>query len=215
MVMEELYTKKGLMRLKELYAGEGLYTEKSLVGLCGRKILLFFLLTLTGLIPKKATSTVQYIVSPIVAVDSKKLSTAEHILKCNPRIGLLQAKIIAEVIDEQAGEYKVPPLLISSIFMVESAYKIDAYNSRSKDYGIGQVSIWHVKKSKLSVRRLLYDLDYSVMHAVRIFSWFYRTYPVEEAIARYNAGTRPGVLKWKSVKRYVALVKMYWSRGGE
>lgn len=147
------------------------------------------------------------------AENSSQVSTTEHIMRCNPGIGIVYATIIGSLIDKYSAEYDVPRLVVSSIFMLESAYKVSAFNSKTKDYGIGQVSEYHIKKSKLDRRRLLYDLDYSVKWAVHIYAWFHKTYPVEESIARYNCGTKKSCIKDKKVVKYLKLVKRYLNRG--
>ena len=114
---------------------------------------------------------------------------------------------LARVIRDVAKKYGVPANVVAGIAFVESSYKLNAVNKASNDYGIMQVNGWHVRNSKLSVDKLLTDLEYSVEHGVRIFKWFYNKYPLDEAIARYNCGVRKDCIKWKKVKRYVDLVK--------
>ena len=104
-------------------------------------------------------------------------------------------------------KYGIPVNIIMAIAFVESSYILDAVNGKSNDFGIMQVNQWHVDRSELDKQKLLTDMDYSFYHGVRIFSWFYRTYPLEEAIARYNCGTRPNCIQWVSVKKYVDKVR--------
>ncbi len=110
---------------------------------------------------------------------------------------------------------KVDQNLLLSIIRVESAFKVNAYNKKSKDYGLMQVNEWHVKRKKLKKALLLSDIDYNIHHGCQILKWFVSVYPFKEAIGRYNAGTGSEVLKYPSVKRYMRLVlKHYKLLGG-
>ena len=103
--------------------------------------------------------------------------------------------------------FKVPVTLIIAIARVESSYRLGAVNPKSKDYGIMQINEYHVKRGNLNRDKLLGDLEYSFYHGVRVFSWFYKTYPLEEAIMRYNCGTRKGCTGLASVKDYLSKVQ--------
>jgi len=104
-------------------------------------------------------------------------------------------------------KFKIPVNIIIAIAMVESSYVLRAVNLKSRDYGIMQINEYHVKHSKLNRDKLLSDLDYSFYHGVRVFSWFYRKYPLDEAIMRYNCGTSKGCTELKSVRNYLTKVQ--------
>jgi hypothetical protein len=118
-------------------------------------------------------------------------------------------KKLSNTIYRYSEQYGIPYAYIQSIFFVESSYNLNAVNSKSKDYGIGQVNMWHIKNKKLSKNRLLNDMDYSVHESVKIMHWFYKTYRDKEPnewLARYNCGTKPSCIHWSSVKRYIKKV---------
>jgi soluble lytic murein transglycosylase-like protein len=106
-----------------------------------------------------------------------------------------------------SNKHEVPLGLILAIAFVESSYKLGAVNKSSNDYGIMQVNSWHIDRSNLDKQRLLTDMDYSFDQGTKILKWFYDTYPLEEAIKRYNCGTRKNCINWKKVKKYLDKVQ--------
>lgn len=104
-------------------------------------------------------------------------------------------------------KFKIPVNVVIAIAMVESSYVLRAVNLKTRDYGIMQINEYHVKHDNLNRDKLLGDLDYSFYHGVRVFSWFYKTYPLNEAIMRYNCGTRKGCTELESVKDYLSKVQ--------
>lgn len=135
--------------------------------------------------------------------------TLTQVRRNNPYLSKKYSEEVAVSIDKYAKEYKIPPNIIAAIFMVESGYKLNSINKASSDYGIGQVNEYNIRAYKLDKMRLLTDLDYSVKWGVHVFAWFYKKYPLDTAIKRYNCGTRPSCVRIKSVKRYLRLVKKY------
>ena len=91
---------------------------------------------------------------------------------------------------EHSKQYSVDPYLVTSILLVESGGKIDAYNERTKDYGLMQINEYHIKRG-LDKKRLLSDPDYSIKHGVRILAYFKRFRGAEPQTwyCRYNVGT--------------------------
>ncbi len=120
-----------------------------------------------------------------------------------PGMQIIDMVQVYEAARKASIKHNVPERLILAIAFVESSYRLNAVNRGSNDYGIMQVNIWHVKRSKLSIKRLTTDIDYSFDKGVEILKWFYDTYPLDEAIMRYNCGTRPSCIKWKRVKKYL------------
>lgn len=112
---------------------------------------------------------------------------------------------------------KAPADITLAIIMTESSFKTNAYNKHTKDYGLMQINAFHVRKRKLSRERLLRDVTYNVMHGCQIFNWFYKTYPLNEAIMRYNVGTRKNAIKSKAAKRYLRNIYKYLNiiKGGK
>jgi soluble lytic murein transglycosylase-like protein len=100
--------------------------------------------------------------------------------------------------------------LLLAIVKVESDYVVSAYNIASKDYGLMQINQWHVDRSRLDVGKLLTDVEYHLSQGVPILEWFLSKYELEEAVSRYNCGTRVGCIKWRSVVRYRNRVIYYY-----
>lgn len=100
--------------------------------------------------------------------------------------------------------------LVLSIIRVESNYKVGAVNSKSSDYGLMQVNNWHVKKKGLSKERLLTDVSYNMQEGCKILSYFVGRYNnIDEAIARYNCGTKASCVDWDGPKDYLKKVLTY------
>ena len=139
--------------------------------------------------------------------DTEVSLLTSHILSNRASLPVIKASEIAKVILEVSAKYKVPAFLVSAIANVESSYRLNAVNKGSSDYGIMQVNAWNVRKLKLDKARLLTDLKYSVDAGVSILAWFVKKYPLDEAIMRYNCGTRPSCVRLPQVKRYLRKVK--------
>jgi soluble lytic murein transglycosylase-like protein len=125
----------------------------------------------------------------------------------NEFISLGQATMIVEAARQASVRYKIPVNILLAIAFVESSYKINAINFGSNDYGIMQVNQWHIDRSGWSKQKLLTDVFYAFDKGAKVFEWFYNKYPLDEAIARYNCGTRVNCPSWSKVKKYVAKVK--------
>jgi soluble lytic murein transglycosylase-like protein len=143
--------------------------------------------------------------------DASEAQIRRQILQNNPRLKSKMAYVnrIAHFTVKLAKKHGIPAIVYTAIMSVESNYKLNAVNRHSNDYGIGQVSIYHIKRSKLSIRRLLTDLEYSIEQGMIIYKWFYKTYAkrsLNESIGRYNCGTAPSCPNWKVVRRYIRLV---------
>lgn len=143
----------------------------------------------------------------IITASCLASTVRQQIIINKPGIPPFYADLLAEVIEAKSDEFKVPSNVIAAIMFVESSYDQYAYNTKTKDFGLMQVSMFHVRKKKLNKRRLLIDIEYNVHHGVKIFSWFYRRYKLDHAIMRYNQGTRKNAIKSKNSKKYLRLVK--------
>ena len=117
-----------------------------------------------------------------------------------------QAMKLVAAANISCAKYGIPVNVVLAIAFVESSYRLNAVNKGSNDYGIMQVNQYHVDRGA-DKQRLLTDLQYSFDQGVKVFSWFYKTYPLDQAIMRYNCGTRSSCVDLKSVKRYLRLVK--------
>lgn len=137
------------------------------------------------------------------------LTTFEHVKRNN---GLLRDDVIIEIanaIVKAASIYNIHPHLISAIARVESSYYLGAINKKSNDFGIMQVNQFNIDAYGFDKNRLLGDYDYSVQAGTAILAWFLARYPWEEAVRRYNCGTRRECINWKGPKRYLRLVKKF------
>lgn len=130
-----------------------------------------------------------------------------QISRNNPALNMNKINKIYAGAVEASKAYDIPVNLLLAIASVESNYKLSAVNGATGDFGIMQVNQWHVKNSNLDLDRLLTDYAYSFTQGARVFKWFYDKYPLEEAIARYNCGTKPKCITWSKVRKYVKKVK--------
>ncbi len=102
--------------------------------------------------------------------------------------------------------------LVLSIIMTESSFKVNAYNANSGDYGLMQVNEWHVKRLKLDKVALLTNVIYSVDVGCNILGWFTKTYKLDEAVMRFNVGTRKSAVQSDAAKKYLSSVMKYYNR---
>lgn len=114
---------------------------------------------------------------------------------------------MAKAAERSSKRYHVPVNIILAIAAAESSYMLDAVNGDTNDYGIMQVNLTYHKK--YDKEKLLTDIEYSVDAGTEVFYWFYSRYPLDEAIMRYNCGTRPGCIEKKKVKKYLERVKSF------
>ncbi len=99
--------------------------------------------------------------------------------------------------------FGIPAVLLQAIAFIESSYRVNAVNKSSNDYGIMQVNSYNIKAYGFNKTKLLTDLQYGVNAGARVFYWFYKRYPLDEAIMRYNCGTRPKCIKLPQVRAYL------------
>ena len=116
-----------------------------------------------------------------------------------------QAKEIAKAVRLYCSDVN----LALSIIKAESDFKLYAVNSKSKDFGLMQISVYHVKKKQLDIEALLTSADYNIRHGCEILEWFTETYGQYEGVSRYNCGTRKSCPEWKSVRNYKRRVFNY------
>lgn len=137
------------------------------------------------------------------------IDSYEQIMSNNPNMDRLYAKQIAAIVQKYGKQYKVSTEAFIAIMMVESTYKLDAFNKSTQDYGIAQISKRNVEELKLSKKKLMSDLDYSIKWGMHVYTWFYIRYPLNQAIRRYNCGTRPKCIYTKKSRKYLKLVLKY------
>lgn len=114
---------------------------------------------------------------------------------------------IASALLRASESTKIPWRILASIAFIESSFKVDAVNKLSNDYGLMQINQYNINAYGFDKKRLLNDLNYSAMAGATVFNWFYRRYPLDEAIARYNCGTLKRCVLYTSVQKYVLKFK--------
>lgn len=113
---------------------------------------------------------------------------------------------LSEIITHFSNKHKISPKLVNAILFVESNHKINAYNKRSKDYGIAQINIRNIKRLGLNKEKLLTSIEYSVEEGIKIMAWFKEKYePIigNKWVAKYNCGVRKGCEKTRKSKKYI------------
>lgn len=138
-------------------------------------------------------------------------TTYEQILNNNSLINKNFAKKLAYSIDFYADKYKVPANALAAIAMVESSYNMKAVNKKSNDYGLFQINRFNMRAYGFDKERMFNNLNYAVESGAIVFKWFYKTYgSLEEAIKRYNCGTKKSCVNWSGPVSYWKKFKKYY-----
>lgn len=82
--------------------------------------------------------------------------------------------------------------IFTAILAQESMFKTSAVNTRTKDYGIGQINKRTIAAYGFCEQKMVTDRQYSINAAAEVFSYFQRRYGAREAkyFCRYNVGTK-------------------------
>jgi soluble lytic murein transglycosylase-like protein len=109
---------------------------------------------------------------------------------------------------EIAIEHGLDPLLFIAIIEQESAFKISAYNSKTRDYGLGQINEYNVRALGLDRKRLLTDARYNLEVSASILSYFQRRFGHEHLwYTRYNCGAFKGApMNRSACRKYASLI---------
>ena len=135
---------------------------------------------------------------------SYKKDLLVDMMRKNKRLSDDYANQLAEALLNAEFEFGVPAYVLQAIAFVESSYILNAINKSSNDFGIMQVNSFNIDAYNFNKRKLLTDMQYSINAGAKVFRWFYNRYPLEEAIKRYNCGTRPSCVRLPVVKQYLA-----------
>ena len=146
---------------------------------------------------------------PTISLASVRVELYNQIKSNNYKLDDAYISALVGELEKSCRKLGVNPFIMAAIFRVESNYKLNAINHNTKDFGIGQVNAYHIMHSKLDAYKLLYNIEYSTYHSVRIFSWFSKTYSMPEAVMRYNCGTRKACIELPQVKLYLKKVKRF------
>lgn len=135
-----------------------------------------------------------------------------QILKNEPLLNVTYVKRVARHIKDASYEHGVDGKIYTAILMQESSYSLTAVNcgDHGCDYGIAQIHDKTAKAYDMDVKRLRYDLRYSIMQGARVLSWFkrYRKREPDMWWTRYNCGTRKSV-KRETCKEYYRRVRRW------
>ncbi len=134
---------------------------------------------------------------------------AEQISRNAPHLATEYIIEVENISNKYCEEYKIPCNVFKAILAVESNYSVEAFNKKTKDYGIGQINEKTIASLKLDKTRLLTDLDYSIKKSAQILKYFYVRFHKREKhwYARYNVGTRTKALERPAAKQYIKKVQ--------
>lgn len=112
-----------------------------------------------------------------------------QITKNKPKINKQYAMQLSNIIYKAAKKHQVKPSRLTAILAQESMYKLDAFNPKSKDYGIAQINHKTAENFNFDVEKLLTDLEYSVNAGAIVLADFKRMYGHKEDDfwTRYNS----------------------------
>lgn len=134
----------------------------------------------------------------------------DEIITLDKKLELLKVEVYYKKDLEIALNYcHIDNNLILAFIMVESSFKINSYNKKTKDFGLMQINHYHVKKLKLDKNLLLSNAIYNIEIGCNILGWFLKTYEFDDAIKRYNVGTRRNAVNTKQAIKYHKSI-IYW-----
>lgn len=114
----------------------------------------------------------------------------KQVVRNQPNIDKQYARKLSENIVFYTNKYDLKPNKYTAILMQESGYKLDAYNKRSKDFGLAQININTAKAFKFNIKKLTSDLEYAVeAGAIVLYDFKKRHYKKEKDFyfTRYNS----------------------------
>jgi hypothetical protein len=131
-----------------------------------------------------------------------------QIVRNKPSIDRYYAKRVAEYSRYWSYNYGINYKVMNSIMMIESSYRLNI--TAKNDHGICQINDFNIKAYNFNKYKILNDLNYSIKSGYRVLDWFYSRYKFDEAIMRYNCGTRRSCIKNKDVKKYLKNFYKYY-----
>lgn len=144
-------------------------------------------------------------------LDQINLNTILQIQKLikvkQPTMTPKQVEEMSIKINQAAIDRGLCPYLVAGIVALESEFKINAVNRRSKDYGLMQINKYNIRARGLNKARLLKDADYNLKFGTLILSEFKARYD-SDWVCRYNIGTTkaPNKKQLKKCKFYTKAV---------
>lgn len=128
------------------------------------------ILALLILGPIQAGMATEHIDRPVI----KDSPLVERIAEINPKLDLAYRRLVVRELFKAANKYKVSADSLFAIFAQESKFRVNTVNTRTHDYGIGQVNIRNIRYYNWDQKRLLSDVAYSVDCAAFMLSGFKR-----------------------------------------
>jgi len=103
------------------------------------------------------------------------------------------AQELSRAIVKVSKQYDLNPNLYAAILMQESAYRLNAVNKKSLDFGIAQINDRTIKAFRLNKRKLTSNLDYAIEAGAIVLSDFKKRHGKKETYywTRYNT-SHPG-----------------------
>lgn len=133
-------------------------------------------------------------------------STYKQIIINKPNICKKEAQKIAKVIKKVRNTYKIPEGVLVAILMQESAYRLNAINQKSKDYGISQINQRTIASFGLDRDKLTTNLEYSIEAAGIVLADFKKRHAHKDPLwfARYNH-SKPEIKQkyFEKIKRWM------------
>lgn len=124
------------------------------------------------------------------------------------RLKIKNKKPKAIIIQRAAELNGISHKVLAAVIAVESEFRTDAVNRRSKDYGIAQINIYNIRARGLDKKRLVSDAEYGVKIGAKILKEKKSRFSKRESkwLCRYNVGTAPK-LRGKRLKKCLTYYK--------
>lgn len=107
-----------------------------------------------------------------------------------------QPNTIQDIVVQAALRHHVDPQLYLAIVQQESNFQVNAYNSKSQDYGLSQINIATARAYHFNLKRLLQDPVYSANAGAIVLRDIMNRHRYSEPLTgwcRYNVGSGPMV----------------------
>lgn len=148
-----------------------------------------------------------------------------HILEVSPKINVLYAYKLSNIIAKYTRKYKIDSGLFIAILRQESNFNMKAKGKRCgltesleevcifQDYGIGQIYYKTARSYKFDLLLVLTDLDYSVKTSAIVLKDFQKRFAKKDKDwwTRYNCGNKT-TTKRDTCQIYKKLVERYFKK---
>lgn len=117
-----------------------------------------------------------------------------------------QSQTVHELTVYYSTKHDVELKIVLAIFMQESSMRVSAINSKSSDYGIGQINRSNIQRLGLDKHKLLHDAAYSIEQSILILKALKQRYAAKEPT---NWWTRYHSFKPSHRTKYQLLVQRH------